>query len=316
MVTSAPRLRPSTSAPGLGSPCHVCTGTGLTPATSAPGLGSPLPHLHRDWPTQSGLGTHRAACAHINRPKLSCVCRACAASHCLCPHPPRIFLLATPPRILHIAADAATALWSVRTHVFAPIEHTVALPNGRLDSLLPRGTVRCGAAQAEGPWPCRPCACRAGCLTSPHLTSRGCWKRRALYACCTHAVRVLYACCTRVVRMLHACCTHVARMAHGVQAGDWLSASLRRRLPLPQLEEAPSQAAPNAPPGTDAPFRRPAVERHGSVAAVFGRAPVLYEVGRARQACPEMRPGGSHRGRKPWQARVLRAGAWGGRVGR
>ena len=73
-------------------------------------------------------------------------------------------------------------------------------------------------------------------------------------------------------------------MAHGVQAGDWLSASLRRRLPLPQLEEAPSQAAPNAPPGTEAPFRRPAVERHGSVAAVFGRAPVLYEVGRARHA--------------------------------
>ena len=105
-------------------------------------------------------------------------------------------------------------------------------------------------------------------------------------------------------------------MAHGAQAGDWLSASLRRRLPQPQLEEAPSQAAPHAPPGTEAPFRRPAVERHGSVAAVFGRAPVLYEVGRARQACPEMRPGGSHRGRKPWQARVLRAGAWGGRVGR
>ena len=38
----------ATSAPGLGSPCHICTGTGLAPATSAPGLGSPLPHLHRD----------------------------------------------------------------------------------------------------------------------------------------------------------------------------------------------------------------------------------------------------------------------------
>ena len=33
----------STSAPGLGSPAHICTGTGLTPPTSAPGLGAPLP---------------------------------------------------------------------------------------------------------------------------------------------------------------------------------------------------------------------------------------------------------------------------------
>ena len=46
------RLRPThplspTSAPGLGSPCHICNRTGLTPATSAPGRGS-LPHLHRD----------------------------------------------------------------------------------------------------------------------------------------------------------------------------------------------------------------------------------------------------------------------------
>ena len=34
--------------------------------------------------------------------------------------------------------------------MLARIEDTVALPNGRLGSLLPRGTVRCGAAQAEG----------------------------------------------------------------------------------------------------------------------------------------------------------------------
>ena len=40
-------LTPTTSAPGLGSPCHICNRTGLTPATSAPGRGS-LPHLHRD----------------------------------------------------------------------------------------------------------------------------------------------------------------------------------------------------------------------------------------------------------------------------
>jgi hypothetical protein len=40
-------LTPTTSAPGLGSPCHICNRTGLTPATFAPGRGS-LPHLHRD----------------------------------------------------------------------------------------------------------------------------------------------------------------------------------------------------------------------------------------------------------------------------
>ena len=33
-----PQLTPATSAPGPGSPCHICTGTGLTPATS-----------HRKW---------------------------------------------------------------------------------------------------------------------------------------------------------------------------------------------------------------------------------------------------------------------------
>ncbi len=39
----------STSAPGLGSPGHICSGTGPTPATSVPGPGAPLPHLRRDW---------------------------------------------------------------------------------------------------------------------------------------------------------------------------------------------------------------------------------------------------------------------------
>jgi hypothetical protein len=34
---------------GLGSPRHICAGTGLPPATSVPGLGSPPPHLHRGW---------------------------------------------------------------------------------------------------------------------------------------------------------------------------------------------------------------------------------------------------------------------------
>ena len=35
------------SAVGLGSPCHVCAGTGLTPATSCTGTGRPLPPCAR-----------------------------------------------------------------------------------------------------------------------------------------------------------------------------------------------------------------------------------------------------------------------------
>ena len=38
---------PATSAPGLGHPCHICTGTGLTRAIFA-GPGSLTPHMHRD----------------------------------------------------------------------------------------------------------------------------------------------------------------------------------------------------------------------------------------------------------------------------
>ena len=57
-----------------GSPCHICTGTGLkgcfictgtglAAATSAPGLGSPLPHLSR-WITLSSRprGSTRSSC--------------------------------------------------------------------------------------------------------------------------------------------------------------------------------------------------------------------------------------------------------------
>ncbi len=39
-------LLSATSAPGLGSPCHICTGTGL-----------PLPHLHQDWPRHCRICT-------------------------------------------------------------------------------------------------------------------------------------------------------------------------------------------------------------------------------------------------------------------
>ena len=73
LVFTGTGLTPPTSSPGLGSPIHICTRTGLTPAhictrtgrapaTSAPGLGSPLPtsapglgspsplpHLRPDW---------------------------------------------------------------------------------------------------------------------------------------------------------------------------------------------------------------------------------------------------------------------------
>jgi hypothetical protein len=37
-----------TTSHGVGSPRHICAGTGLTQSQSAPGFGSPCPHLHRD----------------------------------------------------------------------------------------------------------------------------------------------------------------------------------------------------------------------------------------------------------------------------
>jgi hypothetical protein len=57
ICTGISRARPrptSTSAPGLGPSCHMCSchignKAGLTPATSACGLGPPLPRLHQDW---------------------------------------------------------------------------------------------------------------------------------------------------------------------------------------------------------------------------------------------------------------------------
>jgi hypothetical protein len=58
-VTPRPHLHrdwahPATSAPGLGPPCHICTGTGPT-----------LPHLHRDWAHPATSAPYRPRPCHI-----------------------------------------------------------------------------------------------------------------------------------------------------------------------------------------------------------------------------------------------------------
>jgi hypothetical protein len=77
-------LTPPTSAPGLGSPSHICIGTGLTPTHVCTGTGlaplrARLPHLHRDWARPSP-GTPATPAPGLGSPLSGHACHICTGT--------------------------------------------------------------------------------------------------------------------------------------------------------------------------------------------------------------------------------------------